>query len=90
MSDYYNVNVCNDCYFAHHNGSTEHDGLWYSGESDTPCDREPLALVNVGKEITDNTDVNEGDGIIEFTWTPCEGCGSTLGGSRHRLAVWEA
>lgn len=24
----------------------------------------------------------------EFSWSPCEGCGSTLGGSRHALTVW--
>ncbi len=23
---------------------------------------------------------------IDFSWSPCECCGSTLGGSRHRMA----
>lgn len=27
------------------------------------------------------------DGITDFTWSSCDGCGSHLGGSRHRLAV---
>ena len=28
------------------------------------------------------------NGIDDFSWRPCEGCGSTLGGSRFRLH-WE-
>ena len=45
MKRHGNVWVCVDCYFAHHYGATEHDGQWFAGESDTPCDREPLALL---------------------------------------------
>ena len=26
----------------------------------------------------------------DFSWTPCDGCGSTLGGSRDALTVWPA
>lgn len=26
----------------------------------------------------------------DFSWSRCDGCGSTLGGSRHALTVWEA
>jgi altronate hydrolase len=37
--------VCVDCYFAHHYGASEHGGAWFAGESDTPADREPLALL---------------------------------------------
>lgn len=25
-----------------------------------------------------------------FSWSPCQGCGSTLGGSREALTVWSA
>lgn len=28
-------------------------------------------------------------GITEFSMSSCDGCGSHLGGSRYRLAVWE-
>lgn len=82
------------------------DGLevteWFSGESDTPADREPLNKCD-GLDLFDNTcsdhdwsaevcdhcgQQGEGgdDGKTEFTWSSCEGCGSTLGGSRYRLA----
>jgi ribosomal protein L37AE/L43A len=27
-------------------------------------------------------------GIEDFSWRRCDGCGSTLGGSRYRLAIW--
>ena len=87
------VMVCVDCYFAHHYGAVEVDGEWFAGESDTPTDREPLALLE-GYDLADNTDVNDefdevdGSGIEEFSWRSCEGCGSTLGGSRYRLALF--
>ncbi len=84
--------VCVDCYFAHHYGAHEHEGQWFAGESDSPSDREPLALLE-GYELADNTDVNqefgEETGEQDFSWRSCDGCGSTLGGSRHRLAVFE-
>lgn len=25
---------------------------------------------------------------MEFSWSACDGCGSTLGGERHALTVW--
>jgi len=82
------ASVCLSCYWAHHYGAHEHDGKWYAGEDDEPCDREPLALLD-GLNLADNTDSETGSGIDEFSWRTCEGCGSTLGGSRYLLAVWE-
>jgi hypothetical protein len=29
------------------------------------------------------------DGLIEFSWRACQGCGSHLGGARYRLALWK-
>ncbi|MBA3580800.1 MAG: hypothetical protein H0W42_12550 [Gemmatimonadaceae bacterium] len=88
--------VCTDCYFAHHYGAHEHEGVWYAGESDSPCEFEPLGelpeygYVSGDQEVTfisDWTDSDTGDGIEEFTWRSCDGCGSHLGGSRYRLAI---
>jgi hypothetical protein len=25
----------------------------------------------------------------DFSWQPCDGCGSTLGGSRHAYTMWD-
>lgn len=38
---------------------------------------------------TDNTDSDSGEGIEDFSRSRCGCCGSTLGGSRYRMAVWE-
>ena len=87
---YLDIWVCTDCYFAHHYGWHEHEGKWYAGESDSPADREPLGLVDDGLQLADNTDSETGDGIDDFSWSSCSGCGSTLGGSRYRLAVFDS
>ncbi len=88
MASYGEAYVCTDCYFAHHYGATERDGHWYAGESDSPADRPPLALLD-GFELADNTDSETGEGMDDFSWSACSGCGSTLGGSRYRLALFE-
>jgi ribosomal protein L37AE/L43A len=122
VSDYWDGDlwVCTDCYFAHHYGAHEikvedadsyNEAGWYAGESDRPCDREPLGECE-HLELADNTcsdhyygqscETNEDgenvepcdhcrrsddeNGIREFDWWRCDGCGSRLGGSRYRLA----
>ena len=82
--------VCVDCYFGYHYGFRQVDDAWYSGDSDSPCDREPLTLL-AAFDLADNTDANsETDtGIDDFSWSRCQGCGSTLGGSRYRLATFQ-
>jgi hypothetical protein len=79
--------VCTDCCFAHHFGAHEHDGQWFAGESDIAADRQPLVLLE-GYELADNTDSETGEGIDDFSWRSCDGCGSSLGGSRSRLSTW--
>lgn len=87
---------------------------FFAGESDGPCDREPLNLLSDydlyddtcpnhyvtdlldedGEPTVDTTTCGEcgqdgyENGLDEFTWHRCGGCGSTLGGSRYRLH-WE-
>jgi hypothetical protein len=87
-TEYGDIMVCTDCYFAHHYGATEHEGQWFAGDSDSPCDRKPLARLD-GYDLADNTDSVTGDGIDGFSWLTCDGCGSTFGGARYRLAVWK-
>ena len=86
-AEYGTAEVCVDCYFAHHYGAHEHEGHWYAGESDTPSDRKPLALLE-DYELADNTDLETEEGMTTFSWSSCEGCGSTLGGARYRLALF--
>lgn len=86
------VSVCTDCYFAHHYGATEAQTktgtVWFAGESDSFTDLEPLRLLE-GLELADATDSETGEGLECFSWRSCEGCGSSLGGSRFALAVLE-
>lgn len=43
------------------------------------------------EELSDLIDrIVLGDGIDEFSRSSCDGCGSTLGGARYRLALWDA
>lgn len=114
------IDVCIDCYIAHHYGwrfvddaqrestaqerydymagyiseppsgkfvETEDfglivEGLWYAGESDHPCNVEPLSRCK-GLELT------SGDDDPHFAHTTCDGCGSHLGGDRHQLYYQE-
>ena len=84
--------VCVDCMFVHANGETESEP-----------DREPLNLLE-GQEVTlgmlysEHSCGRETDPDMseececeqqDFSWSRCEGCGSTLGGSRHAMTVWE-
>lgn len=90
---YSDVYVCEDCYFAHHYGYVAGpDNNWLVGPDCDPdkdaTDREPLARL-AGLDVSDNTNSETGEGIDTFSWTSCQGCGSHLGGSRYRLAIFE-
>ena len=94
--------VCTDCYFAHHYGYRElAPDLFTIGPDfgrENATDREPLALLDE-YELADWTyDESDGEnaeqieqhgtGLRDFSWSTCQGCGSTLGGSRSRLSTW--
>jgi len=66
-----------------------------------PTDRVPLSAIDAGDELTPGMDWrkhecgrpswNEGECECEttdFSWTPCEGCGSPLGGDRYAATLW--
>lgn len=101
-TDRYPYWVCTDCYYAHHGlddddeHSPDREPLGLVPEEaevyDWTCSNHFY-----GQDVTpDNGDATTCDhcgglgwenGITEFTWSSCDGCGSHLGGSRHRLAV---
>lgn len=72
--------VCQDCYFDHH-GLLEDDSRTVSEVAKF------RALATMG-DLSDWTDSNTGRGIDTFSHQDCDGCGSGLGGERHRLALW--
>jgi hypothetical protein len=76
---------------------------WFAGDTDSPADREPLGRLDeyrVADNTCSNHDYSNGpcphcgndddeNGIHEFSWRRCEGCGSRLGGSRYRMSLWK-
>lgn len=68
------LSVCVDCLFFIANG-------------DLPDDEKDAARVVAGVESFAPGYVVAGDETDEFSWRPCECCGSKLGGSRHGAAV---
>ena len=83
--------VCVDCYFAHHGIPLD----------DSEPDVTPWALwddstaeFTAGMEASLHGDSDcDPDGECEceqltFAWSPCEGCGSTLGGAREAMTWW--
>lgn len=70
---------CEDCYVYAVNGDEPAEaGDW------TPDDVDAMGphLVPEGPHV----DEDEGADHNEFSRSPCEACGSNLGGSRHRMA----
>jgi hypothetical protein len=75
-----NIWVCIDCMLTE-----EQDGK----PDDFDGDREPWELWdNPNCTLTPNWDSDTEEGMATFSWSPCEGCGSILGGSRWRYMVW--
>lgn len=74
--------LCSDCTIVAANGD-------YSGiESDERIAEVDAGLEALG-EISANWDSETDEGIEEFSWRPCDACGSSLGGDRTRFAVWQ-
>ncbi len=64
LESYGTIEVCTDCYFAHHYGRHEikpedadqwNKAGWYAGEGDEPCDREPLGEIGEDFHVFDAT-----------------------------------
>lgn len=86
--------ACRDCYTEYH----------YAMETERTDGRSLFDNYPNGWQLSDNTCSNHNgtdeepcehcsqsgyeNGIREFSWDRCDGCGSGLGGDRHRLAYW--
>lgn len=84
MSTYTLVNICSDCLVMDHNG-------WEEELIGRPLpDPTPMSLLNgyvLGTDCDDMDDAHAVDLANEshFSWTDCDGCGSSLGGDRYRM-----
>ena len=86
--------VCVDCHMMHHTGESP----------DMPEDCEPWSKLEEGQTATSGLlreehncgwefdELNQCENECEtdtFSWSDCDGCGSTLGGDRFAYTVWE-
>ena len=79
-----NVNLCIDCHVSHDMGyDANPDGAgWLVGESDTVTLDEPLTRLQGSLHL-----LTECDDEASFSWSHCDGCGSSLGGDRVRYIL---
>jgi hypothetical protein len=64
--------ACVGCYYYAANGHAD----------DTTSER----VAEIEQAFSENgPNLCAGDDLTEFSWSPCELCGSTLGGSRHEI-----
>lgn len=79
------ISVCVDCVMLLANGElTDPDGVDVASEHDAKIAAQwGDADITLGG-FSDETE--DADGW--FSWSPCQGCGSQLGGSRFSAVVW--
>lgn len=95
--------VCVDCYYAHHGFPEDEDYPPAREPLSLIGDHEVTAGLLADGHIHDCPnfpmleDGTRGDFVgtdcdcerVSFSWSPCQGCGSPLGGEREALTVWE-
>lgn len=99
MSDYWNGWACSDCIMLICNGEFPPD--MSENERDAYLARIAAKMVGTldvspGRMLGDDgCECEECDDehaagceFMEFSWTDCDYCGSTLGGSRHAITGW--
>jgi hypothetical protein len=83
LPDFVEIWVCHDCHMQHH----------YPDHAEgSPWARFPSLMIGQVTDWTSDPDDESDDydvnGHQAFSWSACDGCGSTLGGSRFRYAYW--
>ena len=94
--------VCLDCRDSEASGEEQLDDndepieTWTKVDNDLSIQHVTPGLI--AEEHLDNCPNFEGGDYVghddepcedqEFSWTPCDGCGSHLGGSRHAYTAW--
>jgi hypothetical protein len=76
-----NLYLCTDCTMVACNGSAGAD------IEPAQLQRTQAGLVALGPHLVPNFDSETGDGLREFSSSPCSGCGSELAGYRARFAI---
>lgn len=76
--------LCVECMFADTNGELPED------EERAQEIEEGFERLGDEGDIFPNFGSEDESGYREFSWTPCDCCGDTLGGSRYRYALFSA
>ena len=76
-----NLYLCTDCTLVACNGSAGAD------IQPEQLARTEAGLAGLGPHLVPNFDSESGDGLREFSSSPCAACGSHLAGYRARFAI---
>lgn len=100
MSDTCTIWVCVDCMLHHANGecgschADEGHDREPMGLVDRPMSGRDMVTMGMLDEQHDCIQDHDGSNIEcdcetrSFSWSSCDGCGSTLGGERHAFTLW--
>ena len=77
--EYVDIWLCAECMFADVNGELPED--------EERAQEIEEGFERLGGDISPDFDSEE-NGYDEFSWEPCDCCGTHLGGSRYRYALW--
>lgn len=80
------IAVCGDCLYMAANGAPDYDGYDESGHAERyaqACERHGFALESFGVDA----ETGELWQDPHFSWSPCQWCGDTFGGSRYYASV---
>jgi len=75
--------LCDDCMIVACNGDTS--GI----DDDARVKEVEEGLDSLGPCLVSDFDIEDGSGIHEFSWSRCDCCGDSRGGSRHEFAILE-
>ena len=81
----FRVSICADCVYLDSNG-------WDERDTGQPLpDPVPMSLLD-GYLIGPDADIDDNDAMDahsdgHFSWSPCDGCGSKLGGTRWDMVA---
>lgn len=88
--------LCADCMFAAVNGDYSGIAYYYDPDEDEEKYAQRIREIQeglrlLGPGLVPDLDPHPGDefdcGEREFSWRPCDCCGSSLGGSRYRFVI---
>ena len=88
--------VCVDCMLAHHYPGEYEDSTGEEWCNYPDAKMGDITAGTICDRADDDFHVYESDEhseeceTISFSWNPCEGCGSKLGGARHAFTIWES